>query len=117
MACAEASTPNFSTAAKSVADSITQALPLSPSRAALMLPTLSPEHSARVAAHGRRRRVAQGEILIEVASHPVPFFVVTSGQIEIVRPSGNAETLVVVHGPGGFTGEGNMLLGRRSLMR
>ena len=47
----------------------------------------------------------------------VPFFVVTAGRIEVVRPSGNSETLVVVHEPGQFTGEVNMLSGRPSLVR
>src|SRR2546426_7706610 len=30
----------------------------------------------------------------------VPFFVVTAGTVEIVKPSGTAETLVAVHKPG-----------------
>ena len=42
---------------------------------------------------------------------------VVSGEIEIVRPLGAAETLVTIHGPGGFTGEVNMLSGRRTLVR
>jgi thioredoxin reductase (NADPH) len=46
----------------------------------------------------------------------VPFFVVTRGQVEIVRPSGTTETVVAVHGPGQFTGEVNMLSGRRALL-
>jgi thioredoxin reductase (NADPH) len=117
MAAGAASTHNPKLRKPFVADSTSQALLPSPSRAALIFPTLSPEHVARVAAHGRRRPVTQGEILIEAASQPVPFFVVTAGQIEIVQPSGSVETLVVVHGPGAFTGEANMLMGRRSLTR
>src|SRR5262249_8069436 len=35
----------------------------------------------------------------------------------IVRPSPAGDVLVAVHGPGKFTGEANMLLGRRSLTR
>jgi len=46
----------------------------------------------------------------------MPFFVVTAGQIEIVRPSGMVDTLITVHGPGEFTGEVNMLSGRRTLV-
>jgi thioredoxin reductase (NADPH) len=80
-------------------------------------PKLTPEQVARVAAHGTVRRVERGEVLVEVADHNVPFFVVKSGQIEIVRPTGSAETLVTVHGPGQFTGEVNMISGRRSLIR
>jgi thioredoxin reductase (NADPH) len=80
-------------------------------------PKLTPEQVARVAAHGTVRRVERGEVLIEVADHNVPFFVVKSGQIEVVRPSGTSETLVAVHGPGQFNGEVNMISGRRSLVR
>jgi thioredoxin reductase (NADPH) len=36
--------------------------------------------------------------------------------VQIVRPSGETETLVVVHGPGQFTGETTLLTGRRSLV-
>ena len=32
-------------------------------------------------------------------------------------PSGAAETLITIHGPGEFTGEVNMLSGRRTLVR
>ena len=42
---------------------------------------------------------------------------VRAGEIEIIRPSSLGDTLVAVHGPGKFTGEANMILGRRSLTR
>ena len=82
-----------------------------------MFPTLTPEQVARIAAHGRVRTVREGEVLVEAGDHDVPFFVVKSGRIEIVRPSGASETLIVLHEPGHFTGEVNMLSGRRSLVR
>jgi thioredoxin reductase (NADPH) len=47
----------------------------------------------------------------------VPFFVIRTGQAMIVRPTGAAETLVATLGSGQFTGEVNMLSGRRSLVR
>ena len=56
-------------------------------------------------------------MLVEAGDQVVPFFVVTSGQVEIVRPSGAVETLIVVHAPGQFTGEVNMISGRRALFR
>ena len=41
-----------------------------------------------------------------------------SGELEVVRPSGGAvETLITVHDSGEFTGEVNMLSGRRSIVR
>ena len=54
---------------------------------------------------------------MEQGDTSVPFFVVITGEVEIVRPFGAHETLITVHGPGEFTGEVNMLSGRRSLVR
>jgi len=90
---------------------------ISASHKALMFPTLSPAQIARIGAHGTVRRITQGEVLIEAGDPVVPFFVVTAGEIEIVRPSNLGDTLVAIHGAGQFTGEANMFLGRRSLMR
>jgi thioredoxin reductase (NADPH) len=87
-----------------------------PGRAEQMFPVLTPAQIARVAVHGRTRQVAAGEALFTVGQATVPFFVITKGQLQVVRPSGETETLVVVHGPGEFTGEANMLSGRRSLV-
>src|SRR5712692_3430533 len=82
-----------------------------------MFPMLTPAQIARIAVHGRVRPVRRGEVLVEVGDHVVPFFVVTGGEVEIVRPSGTTEEPVAVHGPGHFTGEINMLSGRRALVR
>jgi thioredoxin reductase (NADPH) len=88
-----------------------------PSLQERMFPTLTPAQIARIAPHGRVRRVERGEVLVEAGAPVVPFFVVTAGRLEAVRPSGAAEELVAVHGPGQFTGEVNMLSGRRALVR
>jgi thioredoxin reductase (NADPH) len=82
-----------------------------------MFPTLTPAQIERFAAHGSIRPIRPGEVLVEAGDAVVPIFVVRSGRIEIVQTSGTTETLVVVHGPGQFTGEVNMLSGRRSLVR
>jgi thioredoxin reductase (NADPH) len=87
------------------------------SRAGVMFPTLTPEQVSRIAAHGRRRSVREGEILVEIGDRRVPFFVVTRGRIEILQRSGETETLVAVHAPGQFNGEANMLAGRPALLR
>jgi thioredoxin reductase (NADPH) len=93
-------------------------LPLHPATAAERLfPTLTPAQMARIEAHGRRRSVATGDILVEVGQTVVPFFVVVSGAIQILRPSGPAHTLIVTHRPGEFSGEANMIGGRRALNR
>ena len=82
-----------------------------------MFPTLTPAQIDRIAPHGVERAVAAGEVLIEAGDATVPFFVVRSGRIEVIRPSSLGDMLVAVHGPGRFTGEANMILGRRSLTR
>src|SRR5829696_3648784 len=82
-----------------------------------IFPTLTPEQISRIAVHGTMRPIQRGEVLVEAGDQNVPFFVVAAGRIEIVRPSGDTETLVVLHEPGQFTGEVNMLSGRRSLVR
>jgi thioredoxin reductase (NADPH) len=87
------------------------------SRADQIFPTLTPAQRARIAAHGRVRPVRSGEVLVEAGDHVVPFLVVTAGRLEVVQPSGTTETLITVHGPGQFSGEVNMLSGRRSLVR
>jgi thioredoxin reductase (NADPH) len=81
-------------------------------------PTLTPSHIDRIAAHGSRRRVEAGEVLVETGAHNPPFFVVASGRLEVVRPSdARSEELVTTHAPGQFTGEVNMLSGRPGLVR
>src|SRR6266487_2321964 len=92
-------------------------LPLTSSRIEKIFPKLTPAQISRIAAHGHIRSVQSGEVLIEQGDKSVPFFVVTTGEVEIIRPCGARETLVTVHGPGQFTGEVNMLSGRRSLVR
>jgi thioredoxin reductase (NADPH) len=99
-------------------DTIATPAPLTlTARIGQMFPTLTPAQIARIAARGRRRPIQRGEVLVEAGAQIVPFFVVTAGQIEIVRPSGATEDLVAVHEPGQFTGEVQMLSGRRALVR
>src|SRR5260370_9029419 len=82
-----------------------------------MFPTLSPAQLARIARHGKTRKVQAGEILIEQGGRTVRFFVVTEGQLEIVRPVGATEQVIVVHSPVQFLGQLNMLSDRRSIVR
>jgi thioredoxin reductase (NADPH) len=80
-------------------------------------PRLTQQQIARVAAHGRVRATAAGEILIRAGDRAPAFFVVLSGSVEIVQPGPRAETLIVTYQAGQFTGEVNMLSGRRSLVQ
>jgi thioredoxin reductase (NADPH) len=81
-----------------------------------MFPMLTPVQLARIAAHGRTRQVERGEVLIQPGEQTTRFFVVTAGQVEIVRPTGTNEIVAVLR-PGQFTGEINMLSGRRGFVR
>src|SRR6266404_6368936 len=92
-------------------------LPVQSSRPDHVFPTLSAAQIARIAPHGRVRSIQRGEVLVEAGDKVVPFFVVKAGEIQIVRPAGATESLVVVHRPGQFTGEATMLSGRRALLR
>jgi thioredoxin reductase (NADPH) len=92
-------------------------LPLTSSHIEKIFPKLTPAQIRRVAAYGHMRAVESGEVLVEQGDTSVPFFVVITGELEIVRPSGAYETLVTVHDSGKFTGEVNTLSGRRSFFR
>src|SRR6478735_7365536 len=92
-------------------------LPITRARKEQIFPKLTPEQIHRIEDRGNMRVVQAGEVLVEQGDSSVPFFVVVSGEIEIVWPSGGVETLIIVHGPGEFTGEVNMISGRRAMYR
>lgn len=92
-------------------------LPVTRSRIDRIFPKLTQAQIDRVALYGRTRSVKRGDILIEQGDTPMPFFVVISGEIEIVSPFGTNETLITIHGNGQFTGDVNMISGRRSIVR
>lgn len=92
-------------------------LPLTSSRIEKIFPKLTPAQISRIASYGHTRSVQPGEVLIEQGDTSMPFFVVITGEIEIVRPFGAHETLITIHGNSEFTGDVNMLSGRRSLVR
>ncbi len=80
-------------------------------------PRLTEAQVARVAAHGQKRKVRAGEVLMEQGESVRPFFVVLSGEVHAVRALGETETLVADVGPRQFTGEANLLSGRPSLFQ
>ncbi len=82
-----------------------------------IFPTLNPTQIARISAHGRKRAVQVGEVLVEPGDNNLPFFLVTLGAIEIMRPTCEGEDPVVVHEVGQFLGEIGILSGRRSMVR
>src|ERR1039457_1176040 len=80
-------------------------------------PLLTPAQIERIRPLGRTRTVHSGEILFQPNDTAVPFFVLLSGQMEIVQPTLDGERMVTTHGPGGFTGEMTMISGQRCLVR
>ena len=80
-------------------------------------PTLTSQQVSRIAAHGQRRPTARDEVLVEAGDRSVPLFVVLSGELQVLRPTDTAETLIVSYHAGQFSGEGNMITGRRALGR
>ena len=92
-------------------------LPLKSSMLEQIFPTLTPAQIRRISSHGHTRPIQRGQVIVEQGDRNVPFFVVVSGEVEIVRPSGGVETLITIHGPGQFTGEVNNLSGRPAVVR
>jgi len=92
-------------------------LPVTRSRIEKIFPKLTQAQIDRIALYGHTHSVKPGEILIEQGDTPMPFFVVLAGEVEIVSPLGTKETLITVHGKGQFTGDVNMISGRRSIVR
>ena len=82
-----------------------------------VFPPLTLAQIARIAPQGRRRAMIAGEVLVQVGQQPVPFFVVLSGQVQVLRPTAAADVMIVSQGAAQFTGEGTMLTGRRALTR
>ena len=91
--------------------------PLTASRADQIFPTLTEAQIRRIASHGQARSVKAGDVLLQQGDKNIPIFLVISGELETVRPSGAHETLIARVPPGQFTGEVNTLSGRGALNR
>ncbi len=87
-----------------------------------MFPVLDDAQLERVHAFGRPRQVQSGEIVFDLGDSSHGIFVVLSGSIEIIAVASNTapssdESVLRVVQRGSFTGEINLLSGRRSLVR
>ena len=85
---------------------------------AVAFPKLS---EAQLAALGRcsltrLRRFYAGEKLFAACDRDPRFFVVKSGEVEIVDDSGDKPMTVTVHGPGEFTGDVSQVTGRPAIV-
>jgi len=79
-------------------------------------PVLSARDLAALEARGHARQVRAGEVLFAEGDRDFCFFVVLEGGIEIVENSRGTPHTVVVHQPGEFTGDVDMLTGRAALV-
>ncbi len=80
----------------------------------VLFPKLSDKQIAQLKEFGNQRGFADGETLFSAGDKGFGFFVVLEGAIRVVERSGEEEREVVVHEPGEFTGEVNMLSGEAS---
>ncbi len=78
-------------------------------------PTLTAAQIARVAKHGRLRSLQAGEVILEAGQQETPLFVLTEGELVVVRPTCDGEEIITTYHQGSFTGELNMLAGRRPI--
>jgi len=78
-------------------------------------PRLDASEIAAAAALGSTMRVAAGATLFRTGDSPLDCYIVVSGAIGIFDITSPTESLLVVHGPGGFTGEVGVLAGRPAL--
>lgn len=80
-------------------------------------PRLADPQIQALMSRGRVRRVDAGEVLWEEGARGMGFYVVLSGELEILDLTGEAPKRVTVHVPGEFSGDIDMLTGRASLVR
>ncbi|MGH9966343.1 MAG: FAD-dependent oxidoreductase [Pyrinomonadaceae bacterium] len=82
-----------------------------------MFPVLTPAQQSRVLAHASLRKAEAGETVVEVNELATKFFIVRTGQLNLMQLSDGREEVVAICGPGMFTGEMNLLSGRPGLLR
>ncbi len=82
-----------------------------------MFPLLTEEQLAALAPFGITGDAAAGDVLFEQGDTAHGVFVVLKGSLEIVNVGSSGESVLRVVAQGGFTGEINLLSGRRSLVR
>jgi len=80
-----------------------------------MFPTLTPDQIARVAARGIKRAVVRGDVLVQAGQQHYPFFVIIAGRVEGVFSASGVEEVFLTLEAGQFTGELNLLTGRRGM--
>lgn len=81
-----------------------------------IFPTLTDAQVQRISGLGSIRDVEAGTVVLEQGD-AISFLVVLSGELEIIRPSIDGESVMAVHKAGNFLGDVSMLSGRLSMVR
>ena len=76
-------------------------------------PVLSAAALAELAPFGEERAVEAGDILFRAGDATYDFIVILEGEVDIVRPDRESESVLATWGAGQFLGELNMLTGQR----
>lgn len=82
-----------------------------------MFPELDAAQIARLTPVGKYRKIAAGQLLFDQGEVKRGFYVLIHGSLEIEVHSRQGEAILRTYKPGQFTGELDMLTGRRSLVR
>ena len=69
-------------------------LPLARAHVEQIFPQLTPAQIRRIAARGHMRATERGEVLYEQGDSATSFFVVVSGELEVIRPSGEVVSVL-----------------------
>jgi thioredoxin reductase (NADPH) len=82
-----------------------------------IFPSLTLAQIERARPYGKVRTVSAGDILFQPGDLNIPFFVLLSGEMQIVQPNMDDERLIIAHTAAGeFTGELSMLSASRCLV-
>ena len=76
-------------------------------------PTLSDAALVQLEAFGERQAITAGEVLYRAGDDSYDFFVLLEGEVEILRPDVDGDTVVTVFRDRGFLGELNLITGQR----
>ena len=82
-----------------------------------IFPSLTPAQIERARPYGKVRAVSAGDILFQPGDLNISFFVLLSGEMQIIQPNMGDERLIIAHTKAGeFTGELSMLSASRCLV-
>ena len=83
----------------------------------VLFPLLNDDELALAASVGTVETFREGDIVFEVGDHPLDFFVILNGEIQVFDTSSGEERHLKRSGRGGFTGEIGMLAGYPAFAR